>query len=137
MPCAPIFGVAVAEHARALLDQDIARGDDVGHLIADVMDAAVGIALEKLRDRGRLAERLDEFDLGVGQRHEHGDDAVLGQRHGRRNLGAERRAIDFGGLLGVLDRNRDMIEPAQHPRLLLDFSRAPIAKPARVFTAMR
>jgi hypothetical protein len=69
---------------------------------------------EKFRDGRGLAERLDEFDLGVGQGHEHGDDAVLRQRHGRRDIGAERRAIDPGGLLGVLDRDRHMIEPAQH-----------------------
>ena len=28
-------------------------------------------------ERDRLTERVNEFDLGVRQRHEHGDDAVL------------------------------------------------------------
>jgi hypothetical protein len=78
------------------------------------MDAAVGVALEEFGDRRSLAERLDEFDLGIGQRHEHGDDAVLRQRHRSGNVGAECRAVDPGGLLGVPDRDRDMIEPAQH-----------------------
>jgi len=83
-----------------------------GTSLADVMDAAVG----KLRSGTNLAigeglaERLDELDLGVGQRHEHRDHAVLRQRHCGRDFGAERTAIDPGRLLGVLDRDRDMIE---------------------------
>ena len=114
LPCAPIFGTPSPSTRAPSSISGVARRDDVGHVVADVMDAAVGIALDEFRDRRGLAERLDEFDLGVGQRHEHGDDAVLGQRHRRGNLRPERRAVDFGGLLGVLDRDRHMIEPAQH-----------------------
>ena len=55
----------------------------------------------------------------VGQCHEHRNDAMLGQRHRGGNIGAERGAIDFGGLFGVLDGNRYMIEPAQHDIPLL------------------
>ena len=36
--------LAVAEHARALRLQGVAGGADVGHLVADVVDAAVGIS---------------------------------------------------------------------------------------------
>src|SRR6476661_2728584 len=43
---------------------------------------------------------------------------VIRQRHRFRNVGAERGAIDSRGLLGVLDGNRHMIEPAQHGKLL-------------------
>src|SRR5262249_44300857 len=43
--------LAVAEHARALRLERVARGADVVDLGADVMDAAVGIALEEFRDR--------------------------------------------------------------------------------------
>ncbi|MEY9691729.1 hypothetical protein ABH976_002875 [Bradyrhizobium ottawaense] len=116
LPWAPIFGTpsVVAEHPRALLHQRVARGDDVDDLVADMVDAAVGIALEEFCDRRGLAERLDEFDLGVGERREHGGHAVLWQRDSLRNLGAERGAIDPGGLDGVLGRDRDMVEPAQH-----------------------
>src|SRR5215470_9659042 len=109
--------LAVTEHARAFLDELVTRGEDVDHLVADMMDAAVGVALDEFCNRRGLAQRLDELDLGVGQRHEHGDHAVLGQRHGFRNRGAERAAIDLCGLLRVLDRDRHMIEPAQHGSL--------------------
>ena len=103
---------AVAKHPRALADQLVARGDDVGHVIADVMDAAVGVALNEFRNRRGLAERLDEFDLGVGQRHEHSNNAMLRQRHCAGDLGTERAAINLGGLLRILDRDRNVIEPA-------------------------
>ena len=105
---------AVAEHARALLDQGVARRDDIRNVIANVVDAAVRIALKKFGDRRSFAERLDKFDLGIGQRRKHGDDAMLRQRHRRGNIGAERGAVNPGGLLGVLDCNGYVIEPAQH-----------------------
>ena len=78
------------------------------------MDATLGIALEEFRDRRIVAQRLDELDLGIGQCHEHGDDPVLRQRHGLRDLGAESRAVDLRRLLGIPDRDRYMIEPAEH-----------------------
>src|SRR5689334_19071529 len=59
--------VAVADHTRALRLELIARGQDVGHLVAHVMDAAVGVLFQKLGDRAIGAERLQELDLGVGQ----------------------------------------------------------------------
>ena len=45
---------AVAEHPRALLDQGVARRDDIGHVITNVVDAAVGIALEKFSLSARI-----------------------------------------------------------------------------------
>ena len=36
---------AVAEHARALRDQLVARSDDLRHLVANVVNAAIGIAI--------------------------------------------------------------------------------------------
>ena len=82
------------------------------------MNATVRIALQKLRNRGCLAERLDKFDLGIWQGHKHGDNAVLGQGYRGGDLGAECHAVDFCGLLGVLDGDRHMIETAQHWTLL-------------------
>src|SRR5437868_13819251 len=58
---------ALAEHARAPAEQLIARRDDIGHVVADVMDTAAGLALDEFVDRRSLAERLDELDRGVGQ----------------------------------------------------------------------
>ncbi len=48
------FGLTIAEHARALSDQPVARGDDIRHIVADVMDAAVGVALDEFCDRRSL-----------------------------------------------------------------------------------
>ena len=108
----PDLGNAIAEHPRAFPDQTIARRNDVRHIVADVMNAAVRITLQEFGNRGSFSQRLNEFDLGVGQSDKDGDDAVLGQRHCGRYLGAKCRAIDFGGLLGIPNRNRHVIQPA-------------------------
>ena len=86
MPCAPIFGIAVAEHARALGLQPVARGDDIVDFIADMMDAAVRVLLKKLGDRRAGAQRLEQLDLGVRQLDENDRDAVFGLGSGGRTL---------------------------------------------------
>src|SRR5215470_3020445 len=60
-------GLAVAQNPRPLPRQPVARGADVGDLIADMVDPAAGIAGEESGDRRCLAERMDQLDLGVGQ----------------------------------------------------------------------
>src|SRR3974390_1708377 len=52
--------LAVAQHPRAFPDQRIARGDDVGNLIADVVNPAVGVAFEEFGNWRCFAKRLDE-----------------------------------------------------------------------------
>ena len=106
--------VAVAKHARALRLQLVAGGDDVIDLVADVMNAAVGILFDELGDRRILAERLEKFDLGVGQLDKHDRHAMLGLRQRLRHLGAQRIAVDGRRLGEVLDRNRNMIEASDH-----------------------
>src|SRR6185369_17165380 len=59
------FRLAIAEHASARRLELVARGADVVDFVTDVMDAAVGIALEELRDGRILAERLQQLDFGV------------------------------------------------------------------------
>src|SRR5713101_6234481 len=108
------LGLAVAQHARALRLERIARGDDVVDLVAQMMDAAVRIALEEFRDRRGRAQRLQEFDLGVGQRDEHRGDAMRRLRLRRRHLGAERLAVYRRRLGDVADRDRHMVEPSDH-----------------------
>ncbi len=71
------LGVAVAQHAGALLFQFITRGQDVVDLVADVMDAAVRKLLQELGDRRVVAQRLQEFDLGVREGDENDGDAML------------------------------------------------------------
>src|SRR4051812_12487047 len=75
--------LAVPKYPGAFPDQPVARRENVGHIVADMMDAAVGIALEEFCDRRGLPKRLDKFYLGIRQRHEHGEDTVLRQRHRR------------------------------------------------------
>jgi hypothetical protein len=47
-------GLAVAKRACAVRDYPVARGDDVGDVVADMVDAAVGIALDEFCDRRGL-----------------------------------------------------------------------------------
>ena len=58
--------LAVAEHACALRLEPVARGADIVDLLADVVNATIGIALEKFCNGRRLPERLEQFNLGVG-----------------------------------------------------------------------
>jgi len=78
------------------------------------MDATVGITLEELGDRRIVVQRLQQFDLGVGQRDEHRGDAVGGQRHLLGNLRPQRVAIDFRRLDDVAHRDGDVIETTDH-----------------------
>src|SRR5882724_8182090 len=59
------LGLAVPQHARAALTQTIARRSDVAHLVADVVNAALRSAREKIGNWRALAERGDQLDLGV------------------------------------------------------------------------
>src|SRR3989304_1104638 len=45
---------------RALRLQAVASGADVGHLVAHVMDATIGVFIQKLRDRRTLAQRFQQ-----------------------------------------------------------------------------
>src|SRR5262249_55725132 len=75
------FRLAVAKNARALRFERVTGGTDVRNFVADVMDAAVGILLEELRDGRFGAEWLQQFNLGVGKRNEHGRYAMFGLGH--------------------------------------------------------
>ncbi len=78
LPWAPIFGLP-SPRTRAPCAFSLSRAaQDVFNLVAEVMDPAVGILLDELCDRRRLAQRLHELDLGVRQvRRTRRDDAVL------------------------------------------------------------
>src|SRR5438128_379933 len=65
------FRFAVAEYTRALRLERIAGGADVRHFVADMVDAAVGILLQKFRNWRTLAQRLQQLDLRIGQRDEY------------------------------------------------------------------
>ena len=69
------LGLAIAEHPRAFLHQRITRRENVRYFVADVMNAAVGVALDELRNRRVLAERLYEIDLvGIPEKNMAGEE---------------------------------------------------------------
>src|ERR1700722_13881599 len=63
----PDPGLAVAENARALRLEPVARLEDVVDLVAHMMHAAARVALEEGRNGRCRAERLEQLDLGVRQ----------------------------------------------------------------------
>src|SRR5208282_6143360 len=111
-------GLAVSKHAHALGSEPVPRQSDVGDFVADVMNAARGVACEKGRNRRIRPERVQEFDLRVRQFDEDGGDAVGRHIDGWRHLGPERVAVKCrcGGQIGHGDR--DMIESADHSTLV-------------------
>jgi len=74
-----VLGLAVAKDAGALCHKLIPRGQNIVDLVADMVHAAGGRAFEELGDGGAFAIRLQQFDLGVGQLHEHHCHAVIRQ----------------------------------------------------------
>jgi hypothetical protein len=57
------FRFTVAEHACALPLERVARDANIIDLVADVMNPAVGVLLEKFCDRRALAPRLEQIDF--------------------------------------------------------------------------
>ena len=95
------IGFARSQNGRALRHHRIARSDNVGHFEAQMMLAAPGIAFEEFVDRAVIAQRLEQFDLGIGQMHE--GDANPQMREVLR-LCRIVRAVELGiGRLGGLD----------------------------------
>jgi hypothetical protein len=84
-----------------------------------MVHAAVGIAFEEFCDRRVCAERLKQFDLGVGQGDEDRGHTMLRLRHRSGNLGPQSVAVDRGGLADIGHRDGDVIELADH------FSKSP------------
>ncbi len=71
LPVRPILGIAVAEHARALRLELIARGQDIVDLVAHVMDAAVRTLLQGNLATGEFSPRGSSSSiLCVRQRDE-------------------------------------------------------------------
>ena len=114
LPCAPIFG-SPSPSTRAPSRSSRSRAArDVGHLVAEVVHAAVRVALQEGGDRRGVAKRLQQLDAGVRQIDEDDADAVLRQRLRRGDLRAERSAIEARRRVKVRNRDRDMVQPAEH-----------------------
>ena len=61
-----------------------------------------------------IAERMEQFDLGIRQFDEHHRDAMRGLGLRRRHLCAERVAVERGRTLKIGDSDGDVIETADH-----------------------
>ena len=114
LPWAPILRVPIAEYARALGFELVAGGDDVLDLVAEMVHAAVRIALEKLGDRRVRAKRMQEFDFRIGQFDEDDRHAMVGLRLRSGDARAERFAIDARRFFEVGDGDGDVVELADH-----------------------
>ena len=81
---------AIAEHAGAACREPVLGSEDILNLVADMMHAAIGVFFQKFGDRRVFAQRLQQFDLGVGQGDEDDANAMFGQSLRFRHLRAER-----------------------------------------------
>src|SRR5262245_3645967 len=108
------LGFALPQHARALRDEPVARGDDVRDLVAEMMNSAIGVPLQKPGDRRALAERAEQLDLGVGKLDENGGHAVFGLIHRLGHSRAKRVAIDLRCRREVGHGDGDVVQAADH-----------------------
>eukprot|EP01094_Clydonella_sp_ATCC50884_P023608 TRINITY_DN5709_c0_g1_i1.p1 TRINITY_DN5709_c0_g1~~TRINITY_DN5709_c0_g1_i1.p1 ORF type:complete len:120 (-),score=10.84 TRINITY_DN5709_c0_g1_i1:111-470(-) len=83
------------------------------HLNAHVMNAARGLLLDKVPDGRVLAQRLQQFQLGVVELNKHGGHAVLGEGLLTGHLCAEHVPVQRRRLLEVRHRYRHMVQPPQ------------------------
>src|SRR5215212_163203 len=103
-----------AEHPGARRDQPVAGGADVVDLVADVVDAALGVAGEEAGDRRALAKWFQKLDFRVRQGDEDDRHAVLGLRQRRGQLRPEHIAVDARSRIEVVDRDRHVAQPSDH-----------------------
>src|SRR6056297_3047926 len=99
--------LARAEDPRPVFDELVARGMDVRDLVADVVDAAGRVLLEKAVDRAVLSQRVEQLD-------EDDPHPVIGLVLRRADRRAERASILRGRGLEVGHRDGDMVETSDH-----------------------
>ena len=115
LPCAPIAGSPLPRDTGSRLRQRIPGGQDVVHLVADMVHAPGGVLLQEAGNRGLFAERLQQFDLGVGQFDEDDGYAVLRQGlRGRDPQAPERAPVGAGSRFQVRHGDGDMVQAADH-----------------------
>src|SRR5438128_10393627 len=57
--------LAIAEDARSVRLEALPYGEDIVDLVAEMVDPAVGVALQEFFDRRGLAQRLEQLDFRV------------------------------------------------------------------------
>ena len=106
--------LAIAQHTGAFALELVAGGENVINLETDVMHAAIGIFFEKFGDGRTGAQRLQQFNLGVGQFDKHHGDAMGGLRKRPGHFRAKAVTVFGAGGGDIRDGDRDMIETADH-----------------------
>ena len=105
-------GLAGAEHGRTSRAHRVARGDDVGHLEADMMLAAGRELLQEAPYRRRFAQRLDQLELAVGEIDERHRHALLGQRElGDADGRAVQPLVHRQRRVDIRSRDPDVVQP--------------------------
>jgi hypothetical protein len=109
--------LAGAEHPGARRLKTVAGGEDVVDLVADVVNAARGVLVEETLDRRVMAQRIKQFDLGVGQRDENDGNAVVRLVLRRADSGAQGVAVKGDRGIEVGHRDGHMVQASDHPCL--------------------
>src|SRR5262249_31693373 len=105
---------AVAENARTLRLELLTGHANVRYFVANVMNAAVGIALKEFCDRRVRSQRLAELDLGIWQRGKDPRNAGAELRGPWRQFGPQRVPGNPGCLGNMTDGDGNVIETTDH-----------------------
>jgi len=107
-------GFAGAQHGGTPRPHLIAGGDDVRHFETDMMLPAGGVLLQEPVDRRIIAQRLDQFQLAVGDIDE-GDAHPLRRQveGGGGDGGTEQPFVHGDGRIDADAGDADMVEPAE------------------------
>ena len=92
----------------------VARGQNIINLIADVMNPARRVLFEKSLDRAVVAQRIEQFNLGVRQFDEHDRHAMIWLILGRVHFCTQRAAILRRGGLQIGHGNGNMVQASDH-----------------------
>jgi hypothetical protein len=93
------------------------------------MDAARGVLFEETSDRRSVAQRIEQFDLGVGQFDEDDGHAMVRLVLRGADLGAQRVAILRRRGLEVGHGDGDMVQASDHCGLLCGLAARPTYRP--------
>lgn len=110
----PDLGRSIAENARAASFQAVPRGENIIHLIAEMMDSAIRTFGDKFGDRRIFSQRLKQLDLGIRQLDEGDQHAMFTQGDRGADFCAQRVAIDCAGGRQIPHRDRDVVQPPDH-----------------------
>ncbi len=125
------LGFARSKNPRTGFLKVIARGENVVHLITDVVNAARRVLVQKSLDGAVFAQRIEQFDLGIGQFDEHHGYTVVGFILRGTNLGPQRAAVLFRCGLKVRHGYGYVVQASDHVFFLRGVWRVMSRAPAK------